>query len=247
MIPLFCFPEGIHLARELKGFINFNFVLTTEVGDRFYCNCLTFKEGLSQGRKEELGLPVADQVYYEKALCILSKHRYTDEFEECLRHLYRLSMSKNDVPFHKVVASFVENLRLPKEKELGLNGMSYSYGGSNINFETNPPYPIISVLRLLSRKEPSTASSSSPPIYHQRILSHPAGKKGHLRLSVQDRSRIRGRGFSCLYFPLSLGARPHPHPAFDPQGVHHSPSPPDRGDISADARQQVSRVRCKAL
>jgi hypothetical protein len=29
MIPLFCFPEGIHLAKELKGFIHFNFILTT--------------------------------------------------------------------------------------------------------------------------------------------------------------------------------------------------------------------------
>lgn len=187
MIPLFCFPEGIHLARELKGFINFNFVLTTEVGDRFYCNCLTFKEGLSQGRKEELGLPVADQVYYEKALCILSKHRYTDEFEECLRHLYRLSMSKNDVPFHKVVASFVENLRLPKEKELGLNGMSYSYGGSNINFETNPPYPIISVLRLLSRKEPSTASSSSCQSRPSSAYSKPSCWKKRSSLSLSPR------------------------------------------------------------
>lgn len=53
-------------------------------------------------------------------------------------------MSKNDVAFHKVVSSFVDNLILPKE--LGINGMSYSYGGSNINFDTNPSYPIISVL-----------------------------------------------------------------------------------------------------
>lgn len=43
MLPLFCFPEGIHLAKELKGYINFNFILTTETGDRIYCNCLTFK------------------------------------------------------------------------------------------------------------------------------------------------------------------------------------------------------------
>jgi len=60
-------------------------------------------------------------------------------------------MSKNDVPFHKVVSSFVENLVLPKE--LGINGMSYSYGGSNINFDTNPSYPIISVKIDLYRKD----------------------------------------------------------------------------------------------
>lgn len=52
-------------------------------------------------------------------------------------------MSKNDVPFHKVVMSFVNNMVLPKE--VGVNGLSYSYMGSNINFDTNPTYPIISV------------------------------------------------------------------------------------------------------
>lgn len=51
-------------------------------------------------------------------------------------------MSKNYVPFHKVIGCFVNGLVLPKE--LGINGMSYSYGGSNVNFETNPTYPIIS-------------------------------------------------------------------------------------------------------
>jgi hypothetical protein len=30
-------------------------------------------------------------------------------------------------------------------KEIGINGLSYSYGGSNINFDTNASYPIISV------------------------------------------------------------------------------------------------------
>ena len=52
-------------------------------------------------------------------------------------------MSKNDKPFDRVVANFVDQLVLPRD--LGSNGVSYSYGGSNINFTTNPPYPIISV------------------------------------------------------------------------------------------------------
>lgn len=28
MIPIFCFPDGIHFSKELKGFISFNFALT---------------------------------------------------------------------------------------------------------------------------------------------------------------------------------------------------------------------------
>ena len=109
--------------------------------------------------KEQLGLPINDRIYYEKAICLISRYRYTDEFAECLKHLYRLSMSKNDVPFHRVVSSFVDNLMVPKE--LGLNGMSYSYGGSNINFETNPHYPSFSVFDMIYRKGQFTVCSNS--------------------------------------------------------------------------------------
>jgi len=75
-------------------------------------------------------------------------------------------MSKNDVAFHKVVSSFVDNLILPKE--LGINGMSYSYGGGNINFDTNPSYPIISVNILISRKDRYIVSLNSS-LYNQSL------------------------------------------------------------------------------
>jgi hypothetical protein len=52
-------------------------------------------------------------------------------------------MSKNDVPFHKVIFNYVNSMVLPQE--IGVNGLSYSYGGSNINFDTHAAYPIISV------------------------------------------------------------------------------------------------------
>lgn len=60
-------------------------------------------------------------------------------------------MSKNDVPFHRVIMSFVSNMQLPKE--IGVNGLSYSYGGSNINFDTHAAYPIVSVLNNLYRSD----------------------------------------------------------------------------------------------
>jgi hypothetical protein len=158
LLPMFCFPEGIRLSRELKGFITFTFVLTQENGDRVYANCLCFKEALDESLKIKLNLPPTDRVYYEKAICLLSRQRYTDEFAECLKHLYRLSMSKNDVPFHRVITNFVESMQLPKE--MGINGLSYSYGGSNINFDTNQTYPIVSVSMPLCRNEPFIVCSS---------------------------------------------------------------------------------------
>lgn len=66
------------------------------------------------------------------------------------------------MPFDKVITSFVDGLIVPI-KELGINGMSYSYGGSNINFDTNPSYPIVSVIIVLNRKRLSTVSLSSYP------------------------------------------------------------------------------------
>jgi hypothetical protein len=59
-------------------------------------------------------------------------------------------MSKNDVPFHKVIWSFVNHMVLPKE--IGINGLSYSYGGSNINFDTFSSYPMVSVFNIRFRK-----------------------------------------------------------------------------------------------
>ena len=143
MLPIFCFPHGIHLSKELKGFITFNFALTNENGDRYYATCLSFKEEMTQALKSKLEIDPAEPLYYEKAICIISRFRYTDEFAECLQHLYRLSMSKNDTPFDRVVRNFVDRLVLPEE--IGTNGVSYSYGGSNINFSTHAEYPIISV------------------------------------------------------------------------------------------------------
>jgi hypothetical protein len=46
--------------------------------------------------------------------------------------------------------------------------MSYSYGGSNINFDTNPKYPIISVKIDIYRKDPYTVSSN---FYHYNASS----------------------------------------------------------------------------
>jgi hypothetical protein len=78
LLPMFCFPEGIRLSRELKGFITFTFVLTQENGDRVYANCLCFKEALEESLKIKLNLASSDRVYYEKAICLLSRERYTD-------------------------------------------------------------------------------------------------------------------------------------------------------------------------
>lgn len=149
--------------------------------------------------KEELGLPTAEAIYYEKGLCLVSKQKYTDEFGQCLKHLYRLSMSKNDIPFHEVIASFVNGLRMPKE--LGINGMSYSYGGSNITFETNPTYPIVSVRVKLLRKEQSIVYSSSCLSRPSYLFSKPSSQRK--KLSLFHSQKLYSDMLSKLSYRLS--------------------------------------------
>lgn len=88
-------------------------------------------------------------------------------------------MSKNDIPFHKVIMNFVSSMQMPKE--IGIHGLSYSYGGSNICFHTNASFPIISVLILLFRKEEfivylsffhfKPLSISLKPFFFKKMLS----------------------------------------------------------------------------
>ena len=77
-LPIFCFPEGIKLSKEIRGFSNFNFIFTLGNGDRVYVNCLLFKENLSEGHRKKLDLKLSDNIFYEKALCLVSRFRYTD-------------------------------------------------------------------------------------------------------------------------------------------------------------------------
>ncbi len=87
---------------------------------------------LNENLKAKLNVKYIDKIYYDKGFCVISKYQFSDQMSECLQHLYRLSMSKNDQPFHKVVQNFINELRLPKE--IKKYGFSYSYNGCNINF-----------------------------------------------------------------------------------------------------------------
>ena len=155
-------------------------------------------------------------------------------------------MSKNDIPFHEVIASFVEGLRMPKE--LGINGMSYSYGGSNITFETNPTYPIVSVSHL-----PNLVTShllhlqvSSFAGYHLCLWGDSPREEGHLRLAVQDCFGVCCWGFLSLCFSFSLGTRSYSDFTFAAEIVHHCASATDCWHFASNAGS-IDIIRCTSL
>ena len=94
-LPLFCFPDGVKIVREIRGFATFNFIFTLADGEQVYVYCLIFKENISEKQREKLEIYTNENYFYEKALCLITNTRYTDQFAECLQHLYRLSLSKS--------------------------------------------------------------------------------------------------------------------------------------------------------
>lgn len=53
-LPLFCFPDGIKIAREIRGFATFNFIFTLADAEQVFVTCLIFKENLSEKQRERL-------------------------------------------------------------------------------------------------------------------------------------------------------------------------------------------------
>ncbi len=84
-----------------------------------------------------------ENIYYDKGICVISKFKYSEQLTDCLQHLYRLSMSKNNQPFFKVAQNFVNELKMPIEPIT--HGFSYSYSGCNVMFEYDPIIETISV------------------------------------------------------------------------------------------------------
>lgn len=140
----FCFPEGIRLSEEERGFISFSFILTADT-KRIYCSCLIFKELLGRATCRKLGFRHERPYYSEKALCIVSEYSYPDQYCELLQQIYRVGMSKNDVPFCRVVQNLVDELRMADENEWGSVALRYTYGGCRIVLETRSKFSVVSV------------------------------------------------------------------------------------------------------
>lgn len=104
-----------------------------------------------------------DRPYYcEKALCIVSEYCYPDQYCELLQQIYRIGMSKNDVPFYKVVQNLVDDMEMIDPEEWGKVALRYTYGGCKIILETRARFPVVSVnLLIISRISQSTVSSNS--------------------------------------------------------------------------------------
>ncbi|KAL4510582.1 hypothetical protein ABPG72_004736 [Tetrahymena utriculariae] len=151
----FCFPEGVRFKRDnLTQPECFNFVLTLQDGCRIYCTCLIFNEVPDQKLIELLGhIKIDDQnsLFVQKAICLISHYNYFDEYKQILKHLYRLSLSKNEIPIERFICNIVDDIRLPLEiTDWGKLGIQYEIGAETVVFGTSHKYPPFSAKSLLT-------------------------------------------------------------------------------------------------
>jgi len=141
-IQMFCFPDGIKFSREIREPFTFSFILTKESGERVYGTSLIFDEDFPENLVSnfEYGpINKENPLYAQKAICILSHAPFLGEFKDVLKQIYRIHLSKNEVPIERVICNLVDETPLPDRGRLGVL-VDY---GQPIMFKKSANYPIV--------------------------------------------------------------------------------------------------------
>jgi len=148
-LSLFCFPQGIQLTTAQRGVpAHFNFILTEAAGSRIYGSVLVFDETLStemKNRVREKGCVYnvnLDQIYTQKAICILSHYGFLDSFKEVLKQIYRIHLSHTPIPIERYIINIMEEIPVPDKS--GHIQIIHDMGDQQISFvrvvDQYPPY-----------------------------------------------------------------------------------------------------------
>ena len=102
-LPKFCFPNGFYFCTDPIKITPkfFTFVLTNEHGSRIYVACLIIYEKSNEQQFKPLtkyAYTSYKELYVPKALCLISRYSFINQYKEILKQLYRLSLSKLTIP-----------------------------------------------------------------------------------------------------------------------------------------------------
>lgn len=115
----FCFPSGIQFTTERSVPTHFSFILTDAGGQHIYGTALIFDETLSTEMKNQLRTRGhvynvnIDNIYSQKAICILSHYAFIDSFKEVLKQVYRIHLSQTPIPIERFIVNIMEEIPVP--------------------------------------------------------------------------------------------------------------------------------------
>ena len=150
---MFCFPDGISLRKQISPPESFSFIITQEDGSRVYCTCLCFQEPLSSEMKKRLGIPVIgagtggygkNEVFVSKAIVLMSHFPFSKNYKGLLSQIYRLSLSKSEVPLERIVSNVINDLRFPPLSETNFSTVNFGIGNESLFFRNTISFPFLS-------------------------------------------------------------------------------------------------------
>ena len=166
-LSMFCFPEGVQIKEEFDTPKCFNFVLTDELGERTYGSAFIFLEEIPISLKESFQPsydPPDKKIYYQKAICVLSKYPFNYNCLLFLKEIYNIShpQSSGKIPIERAICTFVDSLYIQSYDKL----LRFNINNRNLDFyrianygklwDTNDKY-LETLFRLLSYEQIITA------------------------------------------------------------------------------------------
>ena len=161
----FCFPRGLELSSSEKPPTNFTSILTDGSGRRHYVVVLTLTEQLTTLYRTLLflGITMPDTdtdtdttkktnklnkpnppwlmdpnlpVYCPRALCIISRYPFLQQFDVFLKQLVRISLSSAPVPIERYMANFCAETPVPPR---GMTSVQVTVADLPLRFQRPPP------------------------------------------------------------------------------------------------------------
>jgi hypothetical protein len=147
-LPIFCFPNGVHLKKTSKSPTFHTFVHTSEGGSRMLGCCLTFYRKLNSDQLNSLKKiilstdPPADtsridfnSLYIPYCLCLISHWTFVSSFKKFMRNLYQMSLQPCSIPIERFICNFIDDVPAPPA---GRIDVTYYLGDQPISFRCPP-------------------------------------------------------------------------------------------------------------
>ncbi|KRX00187.1 hypothetical protein PPERSA_10686 [Pseudocohnilembus persalinus] len=147
-VALMCFPQGIRFHIQDQSPQAFSFVLTNEKQESIYCTTLVFTEIaqtdiLKQIEQMYKISSQGNQLYQEKAICLVSHYDYFFEQKELLKYIYRFHLAKNSIRLEQVISKILGKLQFKENLQNILHKnqcVSLDLGNCVLNFRQNVYY-----------------------------------------------------------------------------------------------------------